>query len=69
MVINSMFQAGDNTIQARRRGEKVLLKVTWKAIADAKGCSTRTVKRAVMDGRLNPYTLEGIVGYLRGKRI
>ena len=68
MGVNDVFQAGDNTTQTRRRGEKVLLKITWQAIADAKGCSTKTVRRAVKDGRLDPYMLEGIVEYVRGER-
>jgi hypothetical protein len=63
-MTKGIFQVGFNEIQSRKRGPRVLLKVTWKTIADAKGCSERTVKRAVEAGKLNPHDLESIAEYI-----
>lgn len=57
------FILGNNEIQSKKRN-RILLKVTWKMIADAKGVSKRTVQRAVKSGKLDVLDLKSIAEYV-----
>lgn len=57
------FQKGNNEVQKRKR-TRILLKIDLKMIADAKGVSKRTVRRAINTGKVDTNSLSSIINYI-----
>ena len=60
------FQVGNNEIQRRTGRIHMVLKVTLRMIAEAKGCHVNTVRRAIEDGKLDVRDLKSIARYING---
>jgi len=57
------FKVGDNRIQGLPR-PRFVLTIKLGDIAEARGCSTRTVKRAIESGDLDVYDLKSLARYI-----
>ncbi len=58
------FIEGENEYQSRPR-ERILVKVTRRMIADARGITVSGVRQAIKRGKLNPYDLKSIAEFIR----
>ena len=58
------FIEGNNEIQRRKGRRHMILKVTLKMIAEAKGCHINTVRRAIEAGKLDVKDLKSIAKYI-----